>query len=90
MNTKSICWIFRLFIRQHCVILLYFTDIFPLFQSQDIQVTNEGPSCSLSMGMHTEILYANTGALANPQPKIIGVSFKYEPKQTITYTVNAL
>nr|XP_022303176.1 tectonic-3-like isoform X2 [Crassostrea virginica] len=54
--------------------------------SQDIQVTNEGPSCSLSMGMHTEILYANTGALANPQPKIIGVSFKYEPKQTITYT----
>lgn len=39
------------------------------------------------MGMHTEILYANTGALANPQPKIIGVSFKYEPKQDIIYTV---
>ena len=71
--------------------LLYFIDIFFIFfQSQDIQVTNEGPSCSLSMGMHTEILYANTGALANPQPKIIGVSFKYEPKQTITYTVNTL
>nr|XP_011447005.2 tectonic-1 isoform X3 [Crassostrea gigas] len=54
--------------------------------AQDTTVTQEGPKCTISMGMHTEILYANTGALANPQPKIIGVSFKYEPKQDIIYT----
>lgn len=53
---------------------------------RDTTVTQEGPKCTISMGMHTEILYANTGALANPQPKIIGVSFKYEPKQDIIYT----
>jgi tectonic-1/3 len=41
----------------------------------------------MSMGMSTEIVYANTGALANPQPKIIGVNFKYEAQQDITYTV---
>ncbi|XP_062616316.1 tectonic-3-like isoform X2 [Saccostrea cucullata] len=48
--------------------------------------TQEGPVCTMSMGMHTEILYANTGALANPQPKIIGVSYRYEPRQDVTYT----
>ena len=50
--------------------------------------TTDGASCSLSMGMHVEILYANVGALANPQAKIIGVAFKYEDLQDVTYTVS--
>ncbi|XP_061183237.1 tectonic-1-like isoform X2 [Saccostrea echinata] len=50
------------------------------------QDTQDGPVCTMSLGMHTEILYAKTGALANPQPKIIGVSYRYEPRQDVTYT----
>jgi len=42
------------------------------------------------MGMHVQILYANIGALANPQPKIVGVSFVYENAQQITYRVSSI
>ncbi|KAK7099321.1 tectonic-3-like [Littorina saxatilis] len=35
-------------------------------------------ACQLTLGMHIQILYANIGALVNPQPKIIGVSFIYD------------
>ncbi|KAK3101664.1 hypothetical protein FSP39_005323 [Pinctada imbricata] len=45
-----------------------------------------GPTCSLRMGMHIEILYAKVGALANPQNKITGIAFKYENPQEVTYT----
>ncbi|XP_048727390.2 tectonic-3-like isoform X2 [Ostrea edulis] len=66
----------------------------PLKPGDWVQILRDPPEtinpddsvCSMSMGMSTEILYANTGALANPQPKIIGVYFKYETKQDVIYT----
>merc|ERR1711974_26076 len=36
-------------------------------------------------GMNIQILYANIGSLANPQPKIIGASFVYDAKQEVEY-----
>ena len=45
-----------------------------------------GSICSnMVLGMNIEILFANVGYLANPQAKIVGVRFKYEKPQTITY-----
>ncbi|XP_028399905.1 tectonic-3-like [Dendronephthya gigantea] len=45
----------------------------------------DGVCSGMVLGMHIEILFANVGYLANPQAKIVGVRFKYEPAQTITY-----
>ncbi|XP_066287972.1 tectonic-3-like [Branchiostoma lanceolatum] len=38
------------------------------------------------LGMHIEVLYANIGALSNPQPKILAVRFRFEDPQDITFT----
>ncbi|XP_035681133.1 tectonic-3-like [Branchiostoma floridae] len=38
------------------------------------------------LGMHIEVLYANIGALSNPQPKILAVRFRFENPQDITFT----
>ncbi|KAK3774799.1 hypothetical protein RRG08_034888 [Elysia crispata] len=45
----------------------------------------QGSECKLSLGANIQILYANIGALANPQAKIIGVSYVYDAPQTIRY-----
>ncbi|GFR83871.1 tectonic-1-like [Elysia marginata] len=45
----------------------------------------QGSECKLSLGANIQILYANTGALANPQAKIIGVSYVYDAPQIILY-----
>ena len=44
-------------------------------------------SCELSLGMNIQILYSKTGALINPQPKIIGVFFTYDPATTVQIRV---
>ncbi|CAB3995405.1 Hypothetical predicted protein, partial [Paramuricea clavata] len=45
-----------------------------------------GRGCSSRvLGMHIQILFANVGYFANPQSKIVGVRYKYEQPQTITY-----
>ncbi|CAL1548617.1 unnamed protein product [Lymnaea stagnalis] len=41
--------------------------------------------CFLSLGANLHILYANIGALPNPQPKIIGVAYVYDAPQTVSY-----
>ncbi|PVD33272.1 hypothetical protein C0Q70_04525 [Pomacea canaliculata] len=40
-------------------------------------------SCQLPLGMEIQILFANIGALVNPQAKIIGVSFVYDTLRTV-------
>lgn len=40
------------------------------------------------MGMHIQIVYAYVGSVANRQAKILGVAFKYENEQLVTYTVS--
>ena len=45
-------------------------------------------TCQLSLGMHIQILYANIGALVNPQPKIIGVSFVYDSPKAVQIRVS--
>lgn len=47
--------------------------------------TISGPTCSVTTGMHVQILYANIGALNNPQRKILGVQFNYEDRQLVTF-----
>ncbi|XP_033753081.1 tectonic-3-like [Pecten maximus] len=47
--------------------------------------TISGPTCSVTTGMHVQILYANIGALNNPQRKILGVQFNYEEPQLVTF-----
>ncbi|XP_060568153.1 tectonic-3-like isoform X2 [Ruditapes philippinarum] len=42
-------------------------------------------TCSLSMGLHIQVLYANVGALANPQAKIIGVALLYDSLQNVKF-----
>lgn len=37
--------------------------------------------------MNIQVLYANVGSLANPQPKIIGASFVYDARQEVEYKV---
>ncbi|XP_072165001.1 tectonic-1-like [Diadema setosum] len=51
-------------------------------------VSNEQGVCSnMYMSLHIEVLYANVGALANPQAKIVGVRFYYPDGsgQTLRY-----
>ncbi|GFN96240.1 tectonic-like protein [Plakobranchus ocellatus] len=45
----------------------------------------QGSDCKLSLGANIQILYANIGALANPQAKILGISYVYDASQTILY-----
>ncbi|RUS74193.1 hypothetical protein EGW08_018041 [Elysia chlorotica] len=45
----------------------------------------QGSLCKLSLGANIQIVYANIGALANPQAKILGVSYVYDAPQTILY-----
>lgn len=52
-----------------------------------IAISISGPTCSVSTGMHVQVLYANIGALVNPQRKILGVKFTYEDPQSITFKV---
>lgn len=53
------------------------------------QVAGNGAECiDMVLGMHIQILYANVGSLANPQAKIVGVSFIYENPQTIAFQVS--
>lgn len=44
-------------------------------------------SCQLPLGMEIQILFANIGALVNPQAKIIGVSFVYDTLRTVQIRV---
>ncbi|OWF46746.1 Tectonic-3 [Mizuhopecten yessoensis] len=44
-----------------------------------------GPTCSVTTGMHVQIIYANIGALSNPQRKILGAQFNYEEPQPVTF-----
>nr|XP_054757577.1 tectonic-1-like [Lytechinus pictus] len=51
-------------------------------------VSNEQGVCNnMYMALHIEVLYANVGALANPQAKIIGVRYNYPDAsgQTLRY-----
>ena len=51
------------------------------------QESANGDTClNMVTGMHWEILYANAGALGNPQAKIIGASYRYT-SQTIRFQV---
>ncbi|XP_077978295.1 tectonic-1-like [Glandiceps talaboti] len=43
----------------------------------NIQGGDVGICRNMVMGVHLEILYANTGSLANPQPKIVGATYRY-------------
>ncbi|KAL5007458.1 hypothetical protein ScPMuIL_016264 [Solemya velum] len=49
-------------------------------------ITQSGPICELVMGMHIQIIYANVGSLANPQPKILGVSYIYNEREDVGFT----
>lgn len=40
------------------------------------------------MGLHIQVLYANVGALANPQAKIIGVALLYDDQRDVTFRVS--
>ena len=40
--------------------------------------TDSGFCTQVVLGMHIEVLYANVGALGNPQAKIIGVKQTYQ------------
>ncbi|XP_045175670.2 tectonic-3-like isoform X2 [Mercenaria mercenaria] len=42
-------------------------------------------TCRLRMGLHIQVLYANVGALANPQAKIIGVALLYDSEQSVKF-----
>ena len=47
--------------------------------------------CSgMVLSLHIEVIYANVGALGNPQPKIIGAAFRYGEGQQIKYQVSML
>ena len=48
----------------------------------------QGSKCFLSLGMNIQILYANIGSLANPQPKIVGAAFVYDVPQEVEYMVS--
>ncbi|XP_006814551.1 tectonic-1 [Saccoglossus kowalevskii] len=45
----------------------------------------EGVCHNMVLGVHLEILYADTGSLANPQPKIIGVTYRYAQPVELKY-----
>ncbi|KAM7426036.1 Tectonic-1 [Porites harrisoni] len=40
---------------------------------------------NMILGLHIEVLFANFGFLANPQPKIVGVMFKYDDPKDVPY-----
>ncbi|CAH3171293.1 unnamed protein product [Porites lobata] len=40
---------------------------------------------NMILGLHIEVLFANFGFLANPQPKIVGVMFKYDDRKDVPY-----
>lgn len=42
----------------------------------------------MRMGLHIQVLYANVGALANPQAKIIGVALLYDSVQEVKLRVS--
>ncbi|XP_052802528.1 tectonic-3-like [Mya arenaria] len=44
-----------------------------------------GEKCRLRMGLHIQILYANVGALALPQRRIIGVALMYDDARDVEY-----
>ncbi|XP_076471694.1 tectonic-3-like [Babylonia areolata] len=45
--------------------------------------------CRLSLGMHIRVMFANIGALLNPQPKVIGVVFTYDDLTDVQVRVPA-
>ncbi|XP_052215238.1 tectonic-3-like isoform X2 [Dreissena polymorpha] len=45
----------------------------------------DGTSCRLKMGLHIQVLYANVGALALPQRKIIGLALQYDAARDIAF-----
>ncbi|XP_064635538.1 tectonic-1-like [Lineus longissimus] len=47
--------------------------------------TQKGLCSNMVLGMNLEIVYANVGSLANPQPKIIGVARVYDEAQELKY-----
>ncbi|XP_033638805.1 tectonic-1-like [Asterias rubens] len=47
--------------------------------------TIEGTCNNMVMGVHIEVIYANVGSLANPQPKILGVRYNYAESRTLRY-----
>ncbi|XP_076450784.1 tectonic-3-like [Babylonia areolata] len=54
-----------------------------LYQNRPPTPSTDTSICRLSLGMHIQILYANIGALTNPQAKIIGVSFIYDSTKAL-------
>ena len=60
---------------------LYLCDY---FSSQD---ASGGGCLEISLGLHIQVMYANVGALGNPQPKVIGVNYKWEEPQDIFFQV---
>ena len=44
--------------------------------------------CSLSLGLHIQVLYASVGALANPQSKILGVALLYDDVKDVKFRVS--
>ncbi|KAI8783655.1 hypothetical protein BgiMline_023814 [Biomphalaria glabrata] len=55
------------------------------FPNRPVPPSSSSSSCTLSLGANIQILYAKIGALPNPQPKIIGVSFIYDDVQQVVY-----
>ncbi|KAJ7370570.1 Tectonic-1 [Desmophyllum pertusum] len=45
----------------------------------------EGECRNMRLGLHIEILFANFGFLAKPQPRIVGVMYKYDDPKDIQY-----
>ena len=56
--------------------------IFPHFVC--IKASEQGTCTGLYMSLHIEVLYANVGALANSQAKIIGVNYNYPEASSTT------
>lgn len=46
-----------------------------------------GVCTNVRLGMHVEVLYANSGSLNNPQAKVLGVRFRMENPQEIRFQV---
>ncbi len=50
--------------------------------------TQPGVCVNMVLGMHIEVLYANVGALGNPQSKVIGAARIYDKTQEIRFQVS--
>ncbi|XP_074659992.1 tectonic-1-like [Tubulanus polymorphus] len=48
-------------------------------------VSLSGGCYNLVLGLHIEIIYANVGALGNPQPKILGVKYTWDKQQNLQF-----